>query len=53
MRLRAVIVAATRRQARNVRLAHFVAGEKVEDFSGAGVWELMYFGHVYAQPSLI
>lgn len=28
-----------------VQLEHFVADRKVEDMSGAGIWELMYFGH--------
>ncbi len=37
----------------DVRLEHFVAGEKVEDFSDAGIWELMYFGHVHAPPSCV
>jgi len=30
----------------NVQLEHFVNGEKVEDVSDPGIWELMYFGHV-------
>jgi len=29
----------------SVRLEHFVDGEKVEDVSDHGIWELMYFGH--------
>ena len=28
-----------------VRLEHFVAKQKIEDVSDAGIWELMYFGH--------
>lgn len=30
----------------DVRLEHFVDGQKVEDVSDPGIWELMYFGHV-------
>ncbi len=30
----------------NVQLEHFVNGEKVEDVSDPGIWELMYFGKV-------
>jgi hypothetical protein len=29
----------------DVRLEHFVAGERVEVVSDPGIWELMYFGH--------
>lgn len=32
----------------DVRLEHFVVGEKVEDFRDAGIWELMYFGSVHS-----
>jgi hypothetical protein len=31
----------------NVQLERFVNGELVEDVSDPGIWELMYFGHVY------
>jgi hypothetical protein len=31
----------------NVELEHLVDGELVEDVSDPGIWELMYFGHVY------
>jgi hypothetical protein len=31
----------------NVQLEHFVNGELVEDVSDPGIWEMMYFGHVY------
>jgi hypothetical protein len=30
-----------------VQLEHFVNGELVEDVSDPGIWEMMYFGHVY------
>jgi hypothetical protein len=29
----------------SVQLEHFVDGDKVEDVSDHGIWELMYFGH--------
>ena len=31
----------------NVQLERFVNGELVEDVSDPGIWEMMYFGHVY------
>lgn len=31
----------------NVQLERFVDGELVEDVSDPGIWEMMYFGHVY------
>jgi hypothetical protein len=31
----------------NVRLERFVDGKAVEDVSDPGIWEMMYFGHVY------
>lgn len=31
----------------NVQLEHFVDGELVEDVSNAGIWEMMYFGHIH------
>jgi hypothetical protein len=31
----------------NVQLEHFVNGESVEDVCDPGIWEVMYFGHVY------
>jgi hypothetical protein len=31
----------------NVRLERFVNGASVEDVSDPGIWEMMYFGHVY------
>jgi hypothetical protein len=31
----------------NVRLERFVNGELVDDVSDPGIWEMMYFGHVY------
>jgi hypothetical protein len=39
-----------------VQLEHYVRGNKVEDVSDHGIWELMYFGrtssaHQWAQPS--
>ncbi|MDB5539234.1 MAG: hypothetical protein JWQ89_961 [Devosia sp.] len=30
-----------------VQLERFVDGQLVEDFSDPGIWEMMYFGHVY------
>jgi hypothetical protein len=30
-----------------VQLERFVDGELVEDVSDLGIWEMMYFGHVY------
>jgi hypothetical protein len=31
----------------NVQLERFVNGALVEDVSDPGIWEMMYFGHVY------
>ena len=31
----------------NVQLERFVHGALVEDVSDPGIWEMMYFGHVY------
>jgi hypothetical protein len=31
----------------NVQLERFVNGQLVEDVSVPGIWEMMYFGHVY------
>jgi hypothetical protein len=31
----------------NVQLERFVNGKPVEDVSDPGIWEMMYFGHVY------
>jgi hypothetical protein len=31
----------------NVQLERFVNGELVENVSDPGIWEMMYFGHVY------
>jgi hypothetical protein len=31
----------------NVQLEHFVNGQLVEDVGDPGIWEMMYFGHVY------
>ncbi len=35
-----------------VRLERFTNGRLVEDLSGPGIWELMYFGRVYRRSSL-
>jgi len=34
-----------------VQLEHFVDGEKIEDVSDPGIWELMYFGHARSEAA--